>query len=95
MKHLQQLLEDFKPFTRKTCPSFLNNTIQYNFTFRGKSIGNFIGRFAFLMGVVGCMLSIAAIALGIGPDTPKILNVVPKSGEMSHTAKSSASTLAE
>lgn len=49
------------------------------------------------MGVVGCMLSIAAIALGIGPDTPKILNVVPNSGERSHVEKNpdSASTVTD
>ncbi|XP_063708645.1 sensory neuron membrane protein 1-like [Culicoides brevitarsis] len=63
-----------------------------------KTIGNFIGRFTFLMGVVGCMLSIAAVALGIGPETPKILNVVPKNATADLGEKStegSASTRAD
>lgn len=78
---------------------FLKKSQLHNlFFFSGKTIGNFIGRFSFFMGIIGCMLSIAAIALGIGPDTPKILNVVPNSGNDTNTSRSpqdSASTRAD
>lgn len=37
------------------------------------------------MGLIGCLTSIAAMALGIGPEIPKIINVVPNSGEMTHS----------
>ncbi|XP_063708644.1 sensory neuron membrane protein 1-like [Culicoides brevitarsis] len=59
-----------------------------------KSVANFIGRSAFIIGIVGCIVSIAGIAFGIGPDTPKILNVIPNE-DASNKNYGSASTQAE